>query len=453
MSRVIITVGPAPGGKLCFHVRRAPIPPADLVPIEMACTVAQLPTGKPPPPPNGWVRDYGKRLWSELIRHPEAQRALTNAVDGPPGRVQSVMFDLQATQAEQFNWEMLCDDQDRFLALERAPIGRIAEERVDQAGAPPAFTGDLRITAVLSALGARADKEWNGLRGAMLAARAAGLRVVMRVIAGEGGLVDEIAAVAAGDPDLRVTPLPDRAVDLQREIIDSRPHILHFFCHGTAEQGQPRLHLATSQDFERLEEGQPATPGVTLHLDRMQSLLAPSGVWLVVLNCCEGGKSTEEVYSLAHSLAAAGVPAALGMRESIQAAAAYEFSRVFYLELLGALGRLLAAPDAGMVSREIDWAHVLSAPRAALVESNPADDATTSGEWTLPVLYTRSGVFTVQISAASPAGPAVPVEAEKAAEDRVTRAILEGLLNRLPPDTPPEAIAELRRIAAGQAPS
>ena len=451
MSRVIITVGPAPDGKLCFHVRRAPIPPADLMPVELACTVAQLPTGKPPPPPNGWVRDYGKRLWSVLIKHPEAQRALTNAVDGPPGQVQSVMFDLQATQAEQFNWEMLCDDRDRFLALEHAPIGRIAEERVDQAGSPPVFDGELRVTAVLSALGAAAEQEWTGLRGAMLAARAAGLRVTLRVIAGEDDLFQKISTVATDDPDLRVEALPDRGFDLQRQIIAGRPHILHFFCHGTADQGQPRLHLATAQDFERREEDSTATPSVTLHLDRLQSLLAPNGVWLVVLNCCEGGKSTEEVYSLAHSLAAAGVPAALGMRESIQAVTAYEFSRVFYLELFDSLGRLLAPPAAGTVNREIDWAHVLSAPRAALVESNPADDATTSGEWTLPVLYTRSGVFTVQISAAPAAVPAPPDPA--AAENKVTRAILEGLLNRLPPDTPPDAIAELRRIAAGEVPA
>jgi hypothetical protein len=198
--------------------------------------------------------------------------------------------------------------------------------------------------------------------------------------------------------------------------------------------------LATPQDFERLALGTsgsgPVTPSVRLHLDGMRDLLAPLGVWLVVLNCCQGGMAAQEMHSLAHSLAAAGVPAALGMRETVQALAAYEFSRVFHRELLDRLGRLLAPDGADTTDRVIDWTHVLGAPRAALVESH-SDDAGTFGEWTLPVLYTRLDPFTVRITAEPP----------DTAEVQVTRAILEGLLHRLPPDTPAAAIAELRRLA------
>ena len=440
MSRVIITVGPDHDDELCFTLSRAPVPPSDRRPRRLDCTVAQLPTGLPPPPPAGWVRAYGRRLWTELGRHPEVQRALDNAVNGPAGQLQSVLFDLQDQRAELFNWEMLCDEQDRFLALTRSPIGRIADQGLDLAGGVPTFDGELRITAVLSALGVPAGQEWSGLIGAVRAARATGLRIRLRVLIGEGDLLDEVTRLAAQDTDLTAEAVPDRAVDLNRAIAESRPHILHFFCHGSAEQGQPRLHVATPQDFERLALGPsgsvPATPSVRLHLDGMRDLLAPLGVWLVVLNCCQGGMAAQEMHSLAHSLAAAGVPAALGMRETVQALAAYEFSRVFHRELLDRLGRLLAPDGDDATDRVIDWTHVLGAPRAALVESH-SDDAGTFGEWTLPVLYTRFDPFTVRITAEPPDTPEV----------QVTRAILEGLLHRLPPDTPAAAIAELRRLA------
>jgi hypothetical protein len=464
MSRVIITVGPDRDDELCFKLLRAPVPPVDRKPRKLVCTVGQLPKGEPPPPPNGWVREYGRRLWSELTQHPDVERALANAVDGPAGQVQSIMFDLQDQRAELYNWEMLCDHRDRFLALDRSPIGRIAEQGIDLAGAVPTFTGVLRITAVLAALGVPAGQEWSGLYAAVGAARRAGMRVSMTVLVAEEDLLDKITDVATRDLDLHVAAVADRGTDVQRTIAESRPHILHFFCHGSAEQGQPRLLLATPQDVERQALG-PATPSVRLHIEAMRTLLAPLGVWLVVLNCCQGGMAAQEVHSLAHSLAAAGVPAALGMRETVQALAAYEFSRVFYRELLTELGELLVRPAVGMVDRDIDWPHIMNAPRAALVESY-SDDATTFGEWTLPVLYTRFDPFQVRLAAdaweaaAPPAGeppqPGPPPAASEApppvTADRVTIAILEGLLNRLPADTPPEAVAELRRLAGAAPP-
>jgi CHAT domain len=431
MSRVIIRVGPGHDDELCFTLLRAPVPPADRKPRKLACTVADLPTGTPPPPPAGWVREYGRQLWSHLGTHPEVQRALSTAVNGPAGQVQSILFDLQDQRAELFHWEMLCDEQDRFLALTRAPIGRIAEPGIDLAGTTPEFDGELRITAVLSALGVPAEQEWTGLRDAVHAARDAGLPVTVRVLIGEGDLLDKVTEAAQREDGLTVQAVPDRAVDLHRAIAESRPHILHFFCHGSAEQGQPRLLVATGQDVEKLQLG-PVTPSVRLHIDGLRDLLVQGDVWLVVLNCCQGGLAAPEVHSLAHALAAAGVPAAVGMRESVQALAAYEFSRVFYRELLDRLAAQLTPAGA---DRTIDWTHLLSVPRAALVESH-GDDAGTFGEWTLPVLYTRFDPFTVRITADRP-DPAA----------RARRAVLEGLLQRLPPDTPPEAIAELRRLA------
>lgn len=128
------------------------------------------------------------------------------------------------------------------------------------------------------------------------------------------------------------------------------------------------------------------------------------------------------------------------MRETIQAHAANEFSRVFYRELLTELIRLLRQPDGGE-DVDIDWARLLIEPRAALVEQ--AQDATTSGVWTLPVLYTRFEPFRIRI-------PRLIERGGPSAQDRVTAGVLDGLVRRLPPDTPPEAVAELRRLAAEQ---
>ncbi|BFU43123.1 CHAT domain-containing protein [Krasilnikovia sp. MM14-A1004] len=456
MSRVIIQVGPDRDDALCFRLERGPIPPTDPKPRKLVCSAAQLPTGKPPPPPNGWVREYGRRLWQELSQHPDVQRALSNAAGAPAGQTQSIMFNLLDQRAELYNWEMLCDEGDHFLALAQAPIGRIAEQGIDLAGSVPTFTGQLRITAVLSALGVPAEQEWSGLYAAVQAARATGIRVSVTVLVGEEDLLDKISDVAAQDRDLHAVAVPDRGTDVLRAITDSRPHVLHFFCHGAADQGQPRLLLATGQDVERQAVG-PATPSVRLHIEQMRTLLAPLGVWLVVLNCCQGGMAAQEVHSLAHSLAAAGVPAALGMRETVQALAAYEFSRVFYRELLTELGTRLTRPAAGVVDCDIDWPHILNAPRAALVESY-SDDATTFGEWTLPVLYTRLDPFQVRLAA-----QVWDAEAEEAApqpvpgppgltSDGVTMAIVAALLNRLPADTPPDAVAELRRLAGAPPP-
>ncbi|WP_327000315.1 CHAT domain-containing protein [Dactylosporangium sp. NBC_01737] len=435
MSRVVIAVGPGVDGQLCFTLRRAPNPPQDRQPRPFTCVVQDLPNGRPPPAPKGWVSRYGQRLWTELAQNPEVLQALQR-VGGP----RTVMFELQDQRTELFNWEMLCDDSGNFLALDSRPVGRIADQGRDQDSAVPQFTGTLRVTAVLSALGVPAGQEWTGVYAAVRAARERRIRVQLRVFVGEDDLYTTIEEAAKTDRDLSVALVPESAVDLRAAIREGEPHILHFFCHGAADLGQPRLQIAAPQDFERRAAGQPVGPGVVLEVGGLDAHRTLLGVWLVVLNCCEGGLAVQDVHSLANSLVAAGLPAAVGMRETIQAHAANEFSRVFYRELLTELIRLLRQPDGGE-DVDIDWARLLIEPRAALVEQ--AQDATTSGVWTLPVLYTRFEPFRIRI-------PRLIERGGPSAQDRVTAGVLDGLVRRLPPDTPPEAVAELRRLAAEQ---
>ena len=479
MSRVIIEVGPDRDDELSFRLLRGPRPPLDRKPRRFTCRSADMPAGIPAPAAAGWIGEYGKRLWDGLADHPEVHSALRYAIGQPPGDPQTIMFELQDQRAELFNWEMLCDDTGRFLALdERWPIGRIAEAGVDRAGAVPEFFTPLRIMAVLSALGASADEEWDNLYASARDARAAGLPVNLRVLVGEAPLLARVEEQAAADPALSVAPVTDSAGDVLSAIRDAKPHILHFFCHGTAEQGQPRLLLATPQDFDRGRVRLPSSPTVRLHVALLQELLPTIRTWLVVLNCCEGGKAAQDVHSLAHSLATAGVPAAIGMREAVPVRAAREFSRVFYRELLTEFVSILTPPAGAPVEKDVGWARVLAAPRAALVERYE-HDATTYREWTLPVLYTGFDPFRVRVmpsrppatatapvepappragapgsqppDGAAPVPPAPPPAVTRGpTEERVIAAILEGLLRRLPQDAPPAMIEGLRALADAQ---
>lgn len=213
MSRVVIAVGPGVDGQLCFTLRRAPNPPQDRQPRPFTCVVQDLPNGRPPPAPKGWVSRYGQRLWTELAQNPEVLQALQR-VGGP----RTVMFELQDQRTELFNWEMLCDDSGNFLALDSRPVGRIADQGRDQDSAVPQFTGTLRVTAVLSALGVPAGQEWTGVYAAVRAARERRIRVQLRVFVGEDDLYTTIEEAAKTDRDLSVALVPESAVDLRAAI-------------------------------------------------------------------------------------------------------------------------------------------------------------------------------------------------------------------------------------------
>ena len=471
MTRIVISFFPNEQNQLSFRLFRGPEAPKDRKPRSFPYAPAELPTGKPPPPPTGWVGQYGQRLWNGLLEHPEVKRAFKNALRLSAGKLQPILFHTEDPLAELFNWEMLCEQSGQFLALDgRWPIGRIAEPGVDLNHLTPEFTRPLKLMAVLSALGARepARQEWSGLYAAVRQARETDMPVKLHVLIGEGHLLENVEALARDDPQLTVEQVRDSATDVQRAIRMFNPHILHFFCHGAADDGQPRLLLGTPQDFEQQRPAKQST--VILQLGDLKHLLAPLGVWLVVLNCCEGGMAVKEVYSLANSLVASGVPAALGMREEIQGMAANEFSRVFYQELLLDLQERLL-PDDQAHEVDLDWTKILHTPRKALVEQYNRD-AATYGEWTLPVLYTLPPPFKVRVlqPPASPVSPTPPVEwggssthitastppsSTRAVPDpggqRYAAAMMEGLLDRLPPDAPAGMVAELQSLTSGRA--
>ncbi|MGH8903429.1 MAG: CHAT domain-containing protein [Egibacteraceae bacterium] len=436
-------------GILDFKLTKEPGRPPQFLPKPFLRTEELPAVGHDASEAGKWVRSYGQTLWSQLRSNDEVRAALDRALGLAAGECQPLYFHLMGPRAELFNWEMLCDsDKDRFLALDRRwPIGRIAEPGQDLALASPRCDGTLRIMAVLSALGVPAREEWEGIFQAVRDARADGLRIELRVLVSEQDLFNELRGRADGNPsELTVRAVPDRSVDVEFEIGRFAPHILHLFCHGSAGHGQSRLEFATPNDWRPAAA---ATAGsVVLHAENLVQAL--HSIWLVVLNCCEGAAAAPDVYSLALSLVANGVPAAIGMREPVNVLAANEFSRVFYRALCTEVRERLrsVAGRAEPAEVEIEWTGMLHEPRRALAEQHRNDPAN-NREWTLPVLYVRSEPFNVTVAVPRAGTEARDRDLEPPGhvteEDASVTFTIEGLLRFLPPDTPVGVLEELRR--------
>lgn len=181
--------------------------------------------------------------------------------------------------------------------------------------------------------------------------------------------------------------------------------------------------------------------------------LALATSWLVVINACEGGAGTGEVYSLASELVREGVPAAIGHRQPISAEDAHRFAETLYPSLL----RLIAKEVAVGGEREIEWAEALYAPRSRFaIYGNPED----SELWSVPILHVRDEPFKVKIVPAGDAHAAVVANAEigtkgtlaeavrTVADLDVPREVVDELLAPLPPKLAAQlrALIELRQL-------
>ncbi|MGH9892771.1 MAG: CHAT domain-containing protein, partial [bacterium] len=239
------------------------------------------------------------------------------------------------------------------------------------------------------ALHRSAEREWHGLKAAVDAARQQGLRIQLKVMVSEEALKDQISA----EPDDVIETVPSLSTELTRSINDFAPQILHFFCHGSYRDGIRRLELATVVDWDQAP-GQEAQSSLRLAISELAE--ATKGIWLVVLNACEGGSGSQEAYSFAHELVKAGLPAAIGMRRAIDAIDANTFSAAFYPSLFSLLRSM-----AGLAQGEaaLEWGDLLVGARRALRDrhGDPSDDDT----WTLPVLYVHPTTFQLVTNAAA----------------------------------------------------
>lgn len=425
--RTVVGVEERGDGSLVVKLVKAPVAfPEARVGKDFACSPDQMPPWTQPDA----VRAHGQALLEKLMQaHPAVNGALADVLKTPFQQKHALYFHVMTDEAERLYWETLCDAQGNFLALDaRWPIARMADSEVDLQPRAHLFSPPLRIMALLSALNIDATPEWKRLYTAVAEAREEGLAIELTVLVGQEDLFDTIKnGIDDGTfKDVDLQPIRNRTAKIDALIEKSSPHILHFFCHGSTGSGSPRLELATFTDWD---EGK-AHGSVVLAVEGLMGFTGMQDVWLVALNCCEGGKAAGELHSMVHRLVAAGVPTAVGMLEPIDASDAYEFSGMFYPSIFASLRRVLEKTPAGEIA-EVPWVEALHLPRTALSESH--QDPANHREWALPVLYVRPEAFQLQLIA-----PAAGGAGGEAAAQVMMREVelVAGALKALPPDTP-----------------
>ena len=353
-----------------------------------------------PPPPNA-TRDAGRRLFDAITQHPAISEQLSVALAaGAAERCPIFVQTGASSDIEALPWEALCTPDGEFLALDdRWTVSRIVGGSATSQS-PWLLKPPLRIAAILSALGVPAAEEWRALQESIQSATALGAEVL--VLLSEEQLYDEItAAVAAGRaPGVAVEFLPPDIAALQVMVSRFQPHVLHFFCHRSAS-GVPHLEVAVRSDWH-IE-----TPQSSLLLEARDILdlsgTANDRLWLAVLNSAESAVASDRLDSLAHSLVHSGLPAAIGMRESVSAEDAARFTGAFYSRFLQDLASRLAG---AAQDSSIDLGQLVVAARRSLATKHKAatlsEAAASSTEWTLPAIYVRPAPIDVVVVPARP---------------------------------------------------
>lgn len=381
------------------------------------------------------VRERGCLVRQELRKHPGLSAILDNLAGTPPGQVSPIYLKLSEGEAEQINWETLCDQNNEFLALDRRwPIGRITDPMSGQNRPPPVLRTPVKLLAVISAYGiAGQKKEWQMLRDAAKAARQAGLQVRLRLLAGDDETHDAVKSdIDAGLDWVELSHIDDSGAMVVREIAAWQPNIVHFFCHGRpgSTPSEQAIELATGADYVA---GSGASVTIRARqLGDLSSML--DNPWLLTLNCCSGGEATRELQSIAHQAVSVGFPAAVAMIEPVAAEDAYNFTRAFYRSLFDELRRAATALEQ-QAQAVFEWAQPLHDARSFICEKH-GNDASNAREWALPVLYVR-GVDPVPFQR-----PPAAVSEDDAADYKLRARLVAGWLETVRGDTNEE-----RRLA------
>lgn len=384
------------------------------------------------------IERAGQRLYHELVKHPELKDYLTTALQvQTPDRYPIFVEIATGSGIESLPWETLCSPAGEFVGLdERWGLGRIVDSP-----APVSqfhmFTPPLRIAAVLSCLGIPAADELRALRSATCAAP--GLQIELLVIVSEEHLYDSIRAeINAGTaPGVRVELIPGQLGRLQRAVTAFKPHVLHFFCHGSTQDG-PHIQLAVKSDWVL------GTAANSLRIEARQirdfTARTDDLPWLIVLNCCESAAAgaMQDLQSLALRLVYDGAaPAVVGMREPVLSDDANLLTEAFYWRLLSELSSFTAGTQAhGQDAEPLNWAQLVVEARTRLAGKHknltPSQAAASTREWTLPVVYMRPTPFTIRPLPAAAQAIQPLTEAEQRSA-RLEIEALQSLLITLPP--------------------
>lgn len=387
-TRTIIRIE-SMGAQLLAKVERSPFPFPSQDMQQLPLRPDQLPTLGT----SDAVLERGRMVRDALRQHQSISGVLDDLGRVLPPQVSPLFVQLSPSDAELINWEMLCDAQEQFVALDpRWPIARIIDPAHAPQRPPCELTTPVRLMAVISALGIRDQRrEWELLRDAVLQARRDGLPVVLKAMVGDPALFGAVKQeIQAGLADVEVAAIEQTSSRMTRAIREWGPNILHVFCHGQADAQGQSLELATTVDHLAHAAGDPA---VTTGSVRITSLdlagLASSlrNAWLLVLNCCASGKAVSGMHSMAGKAVSNGFPSVVAMLEPVDARDAYEFTRAFYPEAFVALRDTRDALR-NQSSASMEWAPVMYHARSAIVQLNNRD-ARNAPEWSLPVLYVR----------------------------------------------------------------
>lgn len=436
-SRTIVAIEPSFDGGASIRLIKAPASfPGALVPRPFDCNTAPATAWSAPDA----VKTYGQTIFSRLKTHPAIRSALDMALLAPHDQVRPLYFKVDVNDAERILWETLCDDQGQFLALDRRwPIARIADSVVDLPAVEPVFTPPLKILAFIAALGIDGLPEWESLRKAVDKGRKNGLPIEVKLFVGQKPVLDAVRKeIAGGLAHVEAAPLPDRVMEIEDALEAFSPHVVHFFCHGSTAHGVSELELATLLDHLQLN----AAGSIRLQIDQLAGMPGMKRAWMVTLNCCEGGRPTSDLHSMAHSLVASGIPAAVGSLEPIDAGDANEFCVSFYPTVFDRLQKQLEGIPSGQTV-EVEWAEALRPPRTGLCQKHQNDPGNFR-QWALPVLYLRRELFRVK-----KADSGMDPRSLEDLEEMKTRAeMVARALRALPPATPEETRDQLLAILA-----
>jgi hypothetical protein len=350
---------------------------------------------------DGDVRLAGAALWNGIARYAEIGQALQGAI----GSAAPVYIRLDTHRVESYPWEALYADQNNvgFVALHRnRVIGRIIDVGANDPMNSRIFEPPLRIMAVLGAYHIDAVPEWRRMHQAVQNARSH-FSIELRAIV-SATQVHEI--INADEPGAWGGYVPIDITELFAEIREFNPHIIHLFCHGSVKFGAA-LQLAT----RNAEDGNRPDQCISIKAASLAEHLATnSSLWLVVLNSCSSAAAIEqgEGESVVGTLIAKGVPAGVGMRETVLASDAYLFTEKFYPSALDLIHQAITSGAPTV----IDWCTALYKSRLQLcmqvANGQPPElAAERTKAWTLPVVYRRSQDFMVQVRAPA-AQPALP---------------------------------------------
>lgn len=293
--------------------------------------------------------------------------------------------------AEGLPWEVLWEQNRNFFCLDpggRWPVARMAAGTTRSQPVYRTIEPILKVALVLAAVGESGAVEWDRFQSAVAGL---GMPVQVLVLVSEDAAKQQIKA----DLDMWSPAKGSGSVDfvgdpktVMEQILAFYPNVLHFFCHGIADVS-PELELETRAD----RRSKPPKDRGSIKLDAklLADIVNLRSLWLIVLNCCRGGKPAPNLHSMAKTLVTDGVPAVVAMRESIDVSDANLFTEYFYTSLLKQLDPVYTLRAAAVAAKapipfpELAWMRATDSARREL--SKAPRDAGTDSQWSYPVLY------------------------------------------------------------------